>query len=583
MNPETDIICLEIVKGIPKAPGDPHSTEQDLETLNLLDPNGFGVQPDGWTMGLPGLKRSGVWVDSQLSDGRSLIAAAKDNVTETLTLAIGNQDLLQRYQLFTKLQRLAEDARAFWTADYQIEPVYLKFKANGARVFQYALIYDLTIADTSDPYEVAEAIEVTLVIEREPAWRMVVPPGGNPVEYWLWAQGKIPGVDYNYEQVGLASLNSFHYETIYNAAEWDATAYAGFSFRNWIDIDANKLPGDAPALVFLDCYTDTRNGRSAGEVHVAKTTVSRTQNDHDGDLFYLHHILNCGDADAASAITKAVDTCGVYSNGSNVNRYIGTYTAASGANWIANVCYWWQCLGTGTRLNLTSWRGEFIAFLRCNQLTGALGDVETRLKITLMRYTELIGPRVIMPFLTIGADCLNEFGLAYLGRFKIPFDTDTDTWFYDGRGISVIDKSAMQSNIKFEIQLFNDCGSSRNVQMLDLILLPINEGCLSMTTPISRQTSEYQESSHIYYDNTGYVAHGHIDGVARHAIIEISDTQWHDAIGYTGQDLMLTPHKDNRLEFLFQEAESGVLSSPAYQELRIRLNIVPRCYGVADV
>lgn len=583
MNPETDLICLEIVKGLPKAPGDPHSTEQDMVVLDLLDPDGFSVQPDGWTLGLPGIKRNGIWVESQITDGRTLIAAPKENVTETIQLVISNTDLLQRTQLFTKLQRMCLDAQTFWTNTYQVEPVYLKFKANGARVFQYALLYDLSIADASDPYEMAEAVEVTIVLERETAWRMVVPPGGNPIEYWYYAQGKIRGVDYDYEDMSLAGAASFHFETIYNRNEWDSTAYAGFSSYNWIDIDAEKVPGDAPALIHLDCYIQAKNGSSAGNLFVHKTTVPRVQNDHDDDEFLLHHVLNCGDADAASAITKAVDTCGVYSNGSNANRYIGTYTAASGANWIEDVCYWWQCLGTGTRLNLTSWRGEFVAFLRCNQLTGDLGDVEARLKITTMRFTEWIGDRVTMPLITVGADCLNEFALAYLGRFKIPFDSNTESWFYDGRGVSVIDKSSQQSNIKFEIQLFNESGSSRNVQMVDLILLPINEGSVGMVTPISRQVSEYYENSHIIYDNTGYISHGNPDAVARQTITDITQQNLHDIIAFTGPGIMLTPHRNNHLEFLYEMVTAGVLSSPPAQSFSIRMNIVPRCYGVADL
>lgn len=586
MNPETDIICLEIVKGIPKAPGDTESAESDLVTLDLLDANGFSVQTDGWTLGLPGIKRSGIWAESQIVDGRTLIAAPKDNVTETIQLAIANQDLIQRYQLFAKLQRMADDARAFWTDDYQIDPVYLKFKANGARVFQYALIYSLTLADSSDPYEVAEAVEVTLVVERETAWRMVVPPGGNPLEYWFWSQGKTRGVDYDWEDLRLDS-NTDHlvYGDVQNACEFNGADKTTFLTKTWFDIDAADIPGDAPALV---CLTFRVYGESLNQFYAARSTEPRRRYDRNLDAYiYMRNTLNAGDSSSSS---QTVDSCGVRSNDQIANRLIHTSTVLAATTTFTELFTWSITSGEPCfPFGLNQMHGEWALFLRCQIASGADGDVEARLRLedgAGTVGTSLTLPTAQVPYLA-GGICANEFDLAYMGRLRLPLNSATSYADRQGYGFST------ESDWIIALDVRNTAGANRVFEVIDLIFMPVNEGfCMAnMDATDGRRVSNgiNTDNNVLVIDNTGYFGRGATEDYAAWHWVSSSPVPF----PLQGSALTLKPNVDNRIYCLQRYWRSPITQQTCFvpdptdvnhlDMGPIRLNIVPRCYGIADL
>lgn len=575
MNPETDIICLQIVKGIPKAPGDTESAEQEMVILDLLDANGFSVQTDGWTMGLPGLKRGGTWVETQITDGRELIAAPKDNVTETIELGIGNQDLLQRYQLFTKLQRMADDARAFWADGYQIEPVYLKFKANGARVYQYALIYTISIADSSDPYEIAEAVKVSLVIEREPAWRMVVPPGGNPLEYWFWSQGKTRGVDYDWEDMSLGT-NTDHlaYGILPNVCEFDGADKTTFLTTPWIDIDGAKIPGDAPALV---CTAYTIDGELFSHLHMALSTEPRRRYDRSlNEYAYMRNTLNCGDA--GDLVVKAVDACGARSNDQIANRYIHSDTILAATTTFTNELRWSNVSGDPSfPFHNNQMHGEWAIYLRCQCTNGSDGDIEVRAYFQRdNEYTYL--PAQEVPGRTAGV-CANEFDWLYMGRVQLPQSGDVSSSIA-GTGFSNNDEAWIPG-----VEARNTAGANRVFEAIDLVFMPINEGyCVADGSGLFN--NNMGNSDTLVVDNTGYFTHGKpADHCATHS------TNGEQGVQLQGSVPGLKPGVDNRLYFLQRYYRSVAAYHVAFiptpglntNDGPVRINIVPRCYGVADL
>lgn len=588
MNPETDIICLQIVKGVPKAPGDTESAESELVVLDLLDPDGFSVQTDGWSLALPGIKRNGTWADTQISDGRTLIAAPKENVTESIQLAIGLQDLIQRYQLFAKLERMADDARAFWTDVYQIDPVYLKFKANGARVYQYALIYDMSIADSSDPYEIAEAVEVTLVLERESAWRMVVPPGGNPLEYRFWSQGKERGVDYGWEDLALgANTDHLVYGDAQNACELNGLDKTTFLTKTWFDIDGSNIPGDAPALV---CITHRAYGESLNQLYVARSTepayrYNRTLNTN----VYVRNTLNAGDSDSAS---KAVDSCGVRSNDQIVNRYIHSSTVLAATTTFTNL-FNWNINSAGDPafpFPLDQMHGEWALYLRCQITSGADGDVEAQIRFEDGAGT--IGSTVTLPYAKVpyfaGGSCVSEYDLAYMGRVKLPLNSANVYSGRDGLGLA-----SAESDWIIALDVRNTAGANRVFEVIDLIFMPISEGfCMANpdATDGRRVSNGINEDNNVLViDNTGYFSHGDTADYCAWHWVESSPIP----IPLLGSALTLKPGVNNRI-YVFQrywrapiadqfcfvpDPTSAVHSSMG----PFRLNIVPRCYGVADL
>lgn len=578
-------IRLDIVKGILPAIQDPYSAEVGYEAMSLLDSSGIALRPQGWQMKIASLKRGGVWGDSPLHDGRQLIASARGNVVETLRCTVSNHELHQRQAIVKRLQHFMVAAERQSTTGYQIEPVYLALQAACTKAEQFALIYTISIDNTTDPFDLTSNWDFDLAIEREPAWRMVVPPGGNPRLYHFWKQGKVPGVDFDYTDMSLyEGTDHFHYETIYNRHEWDNADYLTPLAKNYIDIAAEDIPGDAPALITLAVGAVSLLG---WQVHIAQSTKPITIYDRDGDQINQANILNAGDCDTGGLITKSVDGCGVYSNNSVANRYVGTYSMPASTT-RTDLITWSRLNGaTGTRvfeLNLN--RGTYAAFLRCKQTSGAAGDVEVRLSMT-----EGDGLNILtldyqaMPIVAAAVGCAKRFDALYLGRFSIPLG-GRSVQSFDGRGLAVGDRNSGGGNIILKLTVRNNNAAIRTTEFLDLILMPVDEAyCVGL------EISSSVTSKNFMFDNTGYLMHGEVLDIAQSGWQANPDPIYQidqHTIELRGQIPQLTPGVNNRL-YLFNRAYltnayySAAGGADADWDMTVRLNIIPRCYGIAEV
>lgn len=135
---------LRIVKGIGKLPTDTNSAENDPVVFNLLS-EPVALTMDGWSPQIAALKSGGVWADSPISDGRSLIAAPVGNVTEKMTFIIADSTFLGVQRHLLALNDMALDCRAFWEGQAQIDPVYLAWWAGCGKGEQYALLYNMDV------------------------------------------------------------------------------------------------------------------------------------------------------------------------------------------------------------------------------------------------------------------------------------------------------------------------------------------------------------------------------------------------------------------------------------------------------
>jgi hypothetical protein len=583
MNPETDLICLEIVKGIPKAPSDTESAEVDLVILNLLDPNGFSVQTNGWTPAFPGIKRGGTWTESQITDGRTLIAASKDNVTETLNLTIGNADLGQRFQLLQKLDQLLEDARRKWEGS-QIEPVYIKFKAACASVHQYALIYNGTVAQDNDPFEESNPWQLTLTLERESAWRMVVPPGGNPLEYWFHSQDKERGKDYTYEDLLLYdNVDHWAWRELDNACEFNGADKTTFLTYPWVDVDAIDIPGDAPALL---CTTFSVGQKSINQLYMARSTEPRRRYHRELDDFaYMRNTLNAGDVPSLT-----VDSCGLLTNDQIVNRYIHQETVLAASTTYANAIQWRVGVGVANPCApflLNQMQGEWALYLRCQATSGADGDLEARILISsansIVDQYEMRTAKV--PYQNVVANCI-EFDLTYMGRVQLPLNGHVNA---SGGGVGY---DTYNDGWYITVQVRNAVGSDRVFEILDLVFMPITEG-FCVVNPDAQADWPFVSAGAsvrpglIVVDNTGYFNHGHTDDTC----IYVPDSEGAiSSLQLLGTAPTAKPGIDNRFYFLIreyhpsssQQFSRGVVT-PANEEFQVRMNIVPRCYGIAEL
>lgn len=122
--------------------------------IDLLAANkhgaGFGVQ--GYVPGRPQLKDGGVWQDSNTESGRQLVFGVDTNIVDVVTLICGAGDQGQIIRYFQELDLMLQEARAYWTTNWQQQPVYLRARAKGETATRYALIHFAKFDEYFNPY-----------------------------------------------------------------------------------------------------------------------------------------------------------------------------------------------------------------------------------------------------------------------------------------------------------------------------------------------------------------------------------------------------------------------------------------------
>lgn len=549
---------LFLVKGVQKAIGDTQSAEQGVTSINLMDVNGFALDPvDGWQSSLPGLKAGGVWADSTVSDGRLLVSGADSNVTETMNLHISTGDTLTLFQQITRLHRFIADCRQMWTTFSQIEPVFLQWWALGAPGRQYALVYNIDIAiDYPDVSQGAMA-DITLSIEREPYWR-ALPPGANP-KVWTFESRKQA---YSSGDLGLVTGTTNH--LVYDATVHNETTWADNTnptTNNYIDIAASLIPGDAEALVEMAISaTPTAASYNVTDIYIARCTKPLTYPDRiDSDTVYRRNTLNANDASTGTDTTLAADAGSA--EGQRAQITFATATNVMRLEWNSN-----QDVG------YTNWAGRYAVFVRARQNGGSANQILMQLyrsggsgvddiSVTEQVYAEL----------RAGAGATDAWPLTYLGEVTIPPQERVNV-SPDGTGL------AANSNSPLAFYLYAERTTGAGVLYVsDLIFVPVDEECALLRDDVRIATS----SRIAVVDNTGYFAHG---GQTPVALVNATSPGTIDRyIELRGQDITLKPGVANRLYFLNTGEISGSDVSDVDCTLAVRLNIIPRWRGVRDV
>lgn len=568
---------LAIIKGVQKTPGDSLSAEVGLTVFNLMSDG--PVTLGEWSPNIPAVKNSGVWTDSPINDGRRLLAAPVGNVTEKMTILISDKTYLSVAQQMEALTKMIADCRDYWQTITQIEPVWLVWAAgcNTPPLPQFALLYNIEMAATYKPSD-QPTIEVNLTLEREPYWRGI-PPGANPRLWTLYKRSTIP----NTTNVSLITqTDDFVYDTnVKNRFEWD-TAYLAPISRNYLDIPASLIPGDAPALVELMIQATTNGTTPTSSVFVARSTTPISIQDRNGNISLQSLVFNAGDAQAPTNWTKTIDaTCGCISNASAVNKYIGRNAALATGTYGSFAI--WQRFNSNNFVSLNLIRGQYAIFWRCKQLNGASGDIQARFRVN-DNFSSFTGNYQNLPLIAAaGATCENRFDLLYLGTVTFPLSGNVNS-SSDGRGINTPQKNAITPTATLFIDVVQNNVANRSIDFLDLIFVPISEVIVNML-PGANAGGNF-----IWYavDNTGYLAHGNNQMQGRVVNWDSVVTTLEAAMEIRGQDLMLIPGVNNRLYFIYQREPSAggtKFSAPDSSNdfTSVRLNIVPRWSGIRDV
>ena len=322
---------LYLCIGVPTALGMTNSAEQGVDRISLNSGEvGLSINPDNpWNPAMPSLKNR--WSDSIGMDGRVPDSHNVGNVTETINLILYDEIRSNMARYLSALNLFIARARRYSSTFGEIEPVYLDFRALGAPGNQYALVYNIEMAVNWQhglPFEHNTAY-ITLEIEREPAWRGL-PPGAPPTLWTQYHLGRVPGKDYDYTDLSLLSGTALVQATVQNRHEWDAVSGydAAPLSKNYIDIPAEDIPGDAPALLSVSVEYDFSAAEYPLELYIAHSSKPSILPSATGAQDVRRFcFLNGGDAETATtgtglAKTTTADTgIGVISNGSSTQRY----------------------------------------------------------------------------------------------------------------------------------------------------------------------------------------------------------------------------------------------------------------------
>lgn len=543
--------ALQIIKGVEPIPGYSTGAEQTQVNIDLMSnsPSGFSLVT--WEPNIPSLKAGGVWADSPISDGRSLVAAQNTNVIELVTVQLTGANCQAFAANFSALDRMIQDARAFWDTTYQIEPVYLHWWAAGAPAPQYALIYSIDMKVTYQDSTQSHA-ELILSIEREPYWRGVT-PGGNP-KRWTRRLGNPAFASSNASLVSGSDhlVNS----SMSNRLEYNVAGTALLS-KNYIDIPANSIPGDAPALV--EFYVPHSSGTGIVSDLIAGLTTKPDLPSTAGVTRLPNYCLNGGDCDLGTDTTKAADTGAPIraTTGANtrLNCTFATVTAeATRASW--------EPTNTGTYFDWATLRGRFMVFVRAR--LSAAGTVTLRLT-TQGSTANITGPLMTLTDNGSGGTGNTTFWKAvYMGVMEFPPSQPVPI-LDNGTGIE-IETVAVAPTLNL---LAARTSGTPVLYISDVILIPIDEGSLAFFG-----SADLSAGNSFVFDDSGYFMHG-----KPNPYFDVSNGYVLDA---RMNNFYLRPNQRNRIVFLFTESFSTPYQSAVVNEYTISLNIVPRWIGIRD-
>lgn len=559
---------LKIIKGIGKTPTDTLSAEPDPVVVNLMSGT-ISLEADGWSPAVAAVKNSGVWSDSPLADGRTLLASPVGNVTEKMSIIITDTTYLGVQKQLSNLNLMVSNCRDFWQTNNQVDPVYLMWWASCGVGPQYALLYNI---ETAVEYlnSPTPSLRVNVSLEREPYWRGL-PPGANPKLWTFYVNGQQIGTNKALSDASLmAGTDHLIYSTVGNKSEWSPTA-AGAQVtllsKNYIDIPASSVPGDAPALAEIH-VTNTRV-TGMHDLYVGLSTNEFSRANHAGNTKANSLILSAGDADLANGATKTVAAVGTgeLSNGSAATYYQGTKALALGDTTYANHFLWGINGSTLLHLDRHFMRGTYAIFLRAKAGTDN-NTQQARVSIYeiegLVSGNSITFPDVQLQFIGAGTTFYNH----YVGQITFPL-TAREAVSLQGYGTQVRENTSL---IQVELSLKNTSGAARTSTILDLVFMPMDNFLYHVPHPTG--------NTRIVVDNTGYFTHGKPEPIALGS--ENTNTLVGNSLELRGAPPVLMPRVAQRLYFLETNYESPSHNSAPDEVITVRANIIPRWSGIRD-
>lgn len=515
----------------------------------------------GYLPAVPALKAGGQFMDTPLQDGRVLVAASNDSITETLTLtAIGELGARQ-----TALNALLDIIRGLH--DFEVsngitgKMVSLAAQFMGSDTPQFARVRKMELATATDflnPSQTA-ASGITLTIERDPYWQDI-PPGANPKIYAFLTRGlknsSAPGAPatnfYNHTNLSLSATGgAANYQHFIEASilNFDETSFAAV---NYVDIPAESIPGDAPALALIRYGQDVGAADAKPRFWVARSTIVDlypSTNDNSTTQ-RMRNTFSGADASIVSlgGITASIQndaTNGLRSAAGGATRKIARLVAAAGGSSSSPGGISWSRANTYTR--------QWNVFFRMRITAGTPANCTMYFRVN--QQGGLNGQVSIQKSLAGFAASANWFSF-FVGRVSLEGLANRD--------IAGLGSIGNLLTFRVAVSKPND-GVAATIEIGDVLLMPLDEPCvqvdsLTPTDPLANFFTAYVDSTGYLYPNRQQASVG---------VVSSNPV----ALPTYGQLITLIPKVNNRLYFASQPI-NGTLD-PA-RTFPVTVDIVPR-------
>jgi len=290
--------------------------------------------------------------------------------------------------------------------------------------------------------ECFEQTDEDIAITIKPPSDWVVETVDSVEAYWVWVQENDATPSYSARPVLDDSTDVYCQKEPYMA------------------LGSAVFGGDSPMKLMLRLKADSGGGTAVGFGNISRILIGTKSRGLDN--FSSH--LNAGGYDMPTGweVAQLTDAAAV-ANPEAPGGYSSTITFAGTSSLTSRI----QFQGTSM---LSDYEGEYLAFLRCQQSGGSIGDIGVQLR-TFLYGTSLYDPHVSTPEVyTHGVD--EGYETLDLGLLSLPFtETHADD---DLENVDVI----------FQLLAERTSGSSY-LDVLDLILLPVDEAQVGADDPVS--------------------------------------------------------------------------------------------------
>lgn len=557
-----DYLSLGLLVGLDSATSigytsvtDPVTTYIDFiaGTLKVMDDGG----QSGYLIEFPALKSGGTFVESSLSDGRLLLSANNDNVTETIYLMAAGA-VADRISALNDLLNTARLLHDYETSQGVLgKIVALEVQVVGTRDPQYSRVRKMEISSDADYLSALDAgafTGITLSIERDPYWQEI-PPSANPKIYAFLKRGLRPSTvsgapaasQYNHTNLpltvfgGAANYQQLIEGTVFNFDE------AGTANVDYIDIPAASIPGDAPALAYI-YHGSGLNART--RLWVARSTIRDmypATNDNSTSQ-RLRNTWNGAEATISTfggvTTTHQVDAVnGLLYVGGGVNRRVMRMVLAAAGSTAG--------VGGGAWSRINSYTRSWNVFLRMRITAGTPANVTM---VVYVRESNTSYYAVTLSRALAGYTATANWFTFYMGRIDLGSILKRDI----STGLGTLGQFLTMS---VSATKTNDALAA-TVEIADMVFLPLDEPIAQIDRP---------DAFPFYFaslDSTGY-----INPSNQNTVITDSVAGGLGIAPVYGQPITLLPNVANRLYFVFA-AYAGVLNPTT--SYPVSVNIIPR-------